>query len=273
MYIAQAAVNFLKQGAGMIIAIDAGNSNVVVGVFIGDELTHAWRFATDADRMADEWWSMLKTLSDHESVGLQHADGAIIASVVPRLTPKLEAMISDRIGVQPIVISNNLDMGIGVRTDNPEEVGADRIVNSVAVQHLYHAPAIVVDFGTATTFDVVSQAGDYIGGAIAPGVQLALDALTGRAARLSAIQLNVPKQAIGANTVHSVQSGTVLGYVELVNGMLERIIDELDGDPAVIATGGLGKLFEEHCPRIQAWEPDLTLVGLRMIYQSMSSSS
>jgi type III pantothenate kinase len=256
----------------MIIAIDAGNSNVVVGVFIDDHLTNVWRFATDADRMSDEWWSMLKTLSDNESVPLHEATGAIIASVVPRLTPKFEAMIRDRIGIEPVVTSNNLDMGIGVHTDNPEEVGADRIVNSLAVQHLYQAPAIVVDFGTATTFDVISPEGNYIGGAIAPGVQLALDALTGRAARLSAVQLNVPAYAIGTNTVHSVQSGTILGYVELVNGMLERIITELDGDPAIIATGGLGQLFEQHCPRIQAWEPDLTLIGLRLIHQSFSAS-
>jgi type III pantothenate kinase len=139
------------------------------------------------------------------------------------------------------------------------------------VQYLHHAPAIVVDFGTATTFDVISSDGNYIGGAIAPGVQLALDALTGRAARLSAIELKVPQHAIGRTTIHSVQSGTVLGYVELVNGMLDRISFELEGDPAIIATGGLGKLFEQHCPLIQAWEPDLTLVGLRLIYQHITS--
>lgn len=257
----------------MIIAIDAGNSNVVVGVFQQDDLAHVWRFATDADRMPDEWWSILKTLSAADSVTLSEASGAIIASVVPRLTPKLVSMVRERLDLEPIVVSNDLAMGIGVRTDNPSEVGADRIVNSVAVQHLYHAPAIVVDFGTATTFDVVSADGDYIGGAIAPGVQLALDALTGRAARLSAIELSVPEQAIGSNTVHSVQSGTVLGYVELVNGMLERISAELPDNPAIIATGGLGKLFDTHCPLIQAWEPDLTLVGLRLIHSHMTATA
>jgi type III pantothenate kinase len=253
----------------VLVAIDAGNSNVVVGVFQQGTLTYAWRFATDADRMQDEWWAMLKPLSENDHVSLSEASGAIISSVVPRLTPKMVSMVRERLQIDPIVISHELDLGIGIHMDNPAEVGADRLVNSIAVQHLYHAPAIVVDFGTATTFDIVSKSGDYVGGAIAPGVQLALDALTSRAARLSAIELKVPDHAIGKNTVVGVQSGTVLGYVELVNGMLDRISDELDGDPAIIATGGLGQLFHEHCPRIIAWEPDLTLIGLRLIFQRL----
>jgi type III pantothenate kinase len=259
----------LKRGqdVSVLITVDAGNSNVVVGVFRDGALTNVWRFATDADKMPDEWWATLKPLSDADHVSLTGATGAIIASVVPRLTPKLIEMIRERLGLEPIVVTHMLDVGITVETDNPFEVGADRIVNSVAVQHLYRAPAIVVDFGTATTFDVVSEQGNYIGGAIAPGVQLALDALTGRAARLSSIELTVPDRAIGPNTMVSVQSGTVLGYVELVDGMLERIVAELGNDPAIIATGGIGKLFERHCPLIEAWEPDLTLIGLRLIYE------
>lgn len=259
----------------MLIAVDAGNSNIVIGVFRDESLAHVWRLATDADRMPDEWWAILQPLAEADHIDLDAATGAIIASVVPRLTPKLAEMLRTRLGLDPIVVSSDLDMGIGVETDNPWEVGADRIVNSVAVQHLYHAPAIVVDFGTATTFDVISSRGSYVGGAIAPGVQLSLDALTGRAARLSSVELNVPDHAVGTNTVLSVQSGTVLGYVELVNGMLKRISAELGDDPAIIATGGLGKLFEHHCPLIQAWEPDLTLIGLRLIYRylGMSASS
>jgi type III pantothenate kinase len=213
---------------------------------------------------------MLRPLSEAEGLSLDDASGAIVSSVVPRLTPKIQSMVRERLDLEPIIVSHQLDLGIGVRMDNPAEVGADRIVNSIAVQHMYHAPAIVVDFGTATTFDIVSRDGDYVGGAIAPGVQLALDALTGRAARLSAIELNVPEHAIANNTVHAVQSGTVLGYVELVNGMLKRITAELGGDPAIVATGGLGKLFNEHCPLIQAWEPDLTLIGLRLIFQRLN---
>jgi type III pantothenate kinase len=254
----------------VILTIDAGNSNVVAGVFDRDELTCVWRLATDADRMPDEWWTLFQTLSTSDQIDLARVTGAVISSVVPRLTPKLIELVRDRIGVDPIVISSDLDVGVGVETDNPLEVGADRIVNSLAVQHLYHTPAIVVDFGTATSFDVVSAEGNFIGGAIAPGVQLAMDALTGRAARLSAIELAVPDKAIGSNTVHSVQSGTILGYVELVNGMLDRIVAELDGDPAIVSTGGLGQLFQKHCPLITDWEPDLTLVGLKLIHQRLS---
>jgi type III pantothenate kinase len=254
----------------LILTIDAGNSNIVAGVFRDDSLVYAWRTATDADRMPDEWWAIFKTLGDSDGFRFDSIEGAIVSSVVPRLTPKIVSMIEQRLGLAPIVVTHQTDLGISVDTDNPDEAGADRIVNSVAVQHLYHAPAIVVDFGTATTFDVVSHSGDYIGGAIAPGVQLALDALTGRAARLSAIELKVPETAIGRNTIHSVQSGTVIGYLELVNGMLQRIAGELGGDPAIIATGGLGQLFEQHCPLIQAWEPDLTLFGLNIIYRRIA---
>lgn len=253
-----------------MLAIDVGNSNIVVGLFEDGELRTSWRFATDRDRMPDEWWALLSRLAEVEQVELTRVSGAIISSVVPRLTPKLLEMLEQRIGVRSHVVSTDLDLGIGVETDHPEEVGADRIVNSAAVRERYWTPAVVVDFGTATTFDVISAEGNYVGGAIAPGVQLALDALTGRAARLSSIEVTVPKHAIGRNTGHSVQSGTVLGYVELVNGMLDRISRELAGEPAIVATGGLGALFQEHCPLIQAYEPDLTLYGLQIVYQHLT---
>lgn len=257
----------------MLLAIDVGNSNIVVGLFDNGRLAWSWRFATDADRMPDEWWVILSRLADAEGVDLTRVHGAILSSVVPRLTPKLVAMFRQRLGIETWVVSTDLDLGVGVQTDHPEEVGADRIVNAAAVRELYRAPAVVVDFGTATTFDVLSPEGNYAGGAIAPGVQLALDALTGRAARLSAIEVSVPQRAIGTNTVHSVQSGTVLGYVELVNGMLNRITAELGGDPAVVATGGLGELFHQHCPLIQAYEPDLTLYGLQVVYRYLSQGA
>lgn len=254
----------------MLLAIDAGNSNIVVGLFEDGHLARSWRFATDADRMPDEWWAILSRLADAERVDLKQIRGSILSSVVPRLTPKLTAMLQQRLRITTHVVSTDLDLGVGVETDHPEEVGADRIVNAAAVCELYHAPAVVVDFGTATTFDVISKEGNYVGGAIAPGVQLALDALTGRAARLSSIELSVPEHAIGTNTEHSVQSGTVLGYVELVNGMLTRITGELGGDPAIVATGGLGALFRDNCPRIQAYEPDLTLYGLLIVYRHLT---
>jgi type III pantothenate kinase len=251
----------------VILAIDVGNSNVVVGVFNGRTLHTSWRLTSDRERMPDEWWALIAGMANSDGIDLTRIDGAIVSSVVPRLTSRITGMIERRCGVSPVIVSTAIDLGIGVRTDNPEEVGADRIVNAAAVRVLYKAPAIVVDFGTATTFDVVSSDGDYIGGAIAPGVQLALDALTGRAARLSAVELLIPDHAIGSNTVHSVQSGTVLGYLELVNGMLKRISSELGGDPAIVATGGLGELFHAHSDLIDAYEPDLTLFGLQMIYR------
>jgi type III pantothenate kinase len=254
----------------MILTIDVGNSNIVVGVFRDNSMVASWRFATDRERMPDEWWSIFRTLAVADDVDLSAIHGAIVSSVVPRLTSKITSMIRQRIGVDPFVVSTDMDLGIGVHTDNPGEVGADRIVNAAAVRHMYRTPAIVVDFGTATTFDVVSPEGNYIGGAIAPGVQLALEALIGRAARLSAVELVLPEKAIGSNTVHSVQSGTVLGYLELVNGMLTRISAELDGDPAIVATGGLGELFHSNSERIEAYEPDLTLFGLHIIYQHLT---
>lgn len=263
-------------GAGrhrLIIAVDVGNSNVVVGVFDGDEIVASWRLATDAERMADEWWAILHPLALSDGIDLTAIDGAILSSVVPRLTPKIVSMLADRVDVTPRVVSTSIDLGLKVETDNPGEVGADRIVNAAAVRVLYRTPAIVVDFGTATSFDVISAEGNFIGGSIAPGVQLALEALTGRAARLSAIELQVPDRAIGRNTIHSVQSGTVIGYLELVNGMLERIAAELGGNPAIVATGGLGELFNDHCPLIEAYEPDLTLHGLRIIYEHLEKTS
>jgi type III pantothenate kinase len=256
----------------VLLAVDVGNSNVVVGLFRDRSLEVSWRMATDGERMPDEWWATTFSLAKAEGVDLSAIDGAIVSSVVPRLTPRIVEMVERRIRVSPVIVSTAIDLGIGVRVDFPEEVGADRIVNAAGVQDLYRAPAIVVDFGTATSFDVVSANGDYIGGAIAPGVQLALEALTGRAARLSAVELRIPERAIGSNTIYNIQSGTALGYLELVNGMLRRISEELGGDPVVVATGGLGELFNEHSPLIQAYEPDLTLHGLRVIYQHITRS-
>jgi type III pantothenate kinase len=253
----------------MILTIDVGNSNVVAGLFLGGVLDTSWRFATDRERMPDEWWAIFSELASSEHVDLSSIDGAIISSVVPRLTSKMRDMVRHRVGVQPFVVSTEIDLGIGVHIDH-EEAGAHRIVNAAAVRQLYRTPAIVVVFGTPRNFDVVSSDGNYIGGAIAPGVQLALEALTGRAARLSAVELLLPPRAIGSNTVHSVQSGTVLGYLELVSGMLERISTELDEEPVVVATGGLGELFHANVPRIESYEPDLTLYGLNIIYQHLT---
>lgn len=257
----------------MLLAVDIGNTNVVVGIYEGAQLVTAWRLATQRAKMPDEWWATLSILAGEEQVDLHDLDGAIIASVVPRLTEMFTEMIERRIGHPPIVISGTMNLGIRVRADNPAEVGADRLANTIAAFERYGGPAVVVDFGTGTNFDVVSAEGDYLGGAIAPGITLALEALTGRAARLTAVELEVPDHVIGRNTIHSVQSGTVLGYIGLVEGLLTRIARELGAEPVVIATGGLGRVIAAHTHAIDAYEPDLTLDGLRILFERLNPNS
>jgi type III pantothenate kinase len=253
----------------VLLAIDIGNTNVVVGIFKGDQILTSWRLATERTRMADEWWAIFATLADSDHVDLATLDGAILASVVPRLTPVFIELSRERLHREPVVVNAGLDFGVGVLIDNPSEVGADRLANTVAAFTRHGGPAVVVDFGTGTNFDVVSADGDYIGGAIAPGLTLALEALTSRAARLSAVELAVPERAIGRDTFSSVQSGTVLGYIGLIEGLLTRISQELGVKPVVIATGGLGGVIAPHTDAIDTYEPDLTLHGLRIIFERM----
>lgn len=254
----------------MLLAVDIGNTNVVVGIFDGDDLRTSWRLETQHGRMPDEWWALLATLAHQDGIDPRQLTGAILGSGVPRLTTAFADMVERRIGCRPIEVSAALDLGIRVLTDNPYEVGADRLVNAVAAHARYRCPAVVVDFGTATTLDVVSAEGDYLGGAIAPGVMIALEALTGRAARLSAVELAIPPHAIGRNSAQAIQSGTVLGYLGLIEGLLARVSDELGATPTVIATGGLGAIFADHSSLIQFYEPDLTLIGLNLVYRRVT---
>jgi type III pantothenate kinase len=254
----------------MLLAIDIGNTNVVVGIFHGDRMITSWRLATERARMADEWWSILSTLAVSDAVDLASLDGAILSNVVPRLTPAFTDMLQTRLGRVPVIVNSQLDFGIKILIDNPAEVGADRLANTVAAFAHHGGPAVVVDFGTGTNFDVVSSEGNYIGGAIAPGLTLALEALTSRAARLSAVELAVPDHAIGRSTIDSVQSGTVLGYIGLIEGLLARITAELGTKPFVIATGGLGGVIAPHTEAIDTYEPDLTLDGLRIIFERVA---
>ncbi len=253
----------------MLLAIDIGNTNVVVGIFDGERLVHAWRLETERGKMPDEWWVLLSVLAANSGVDLQALHGAVIGSVVPRLTSAFREMIQRHLGVEPIVVSAALDLGITVAVDNPAEAGADRLANSVAAYTLYPGPSVVVDLGTATSFDVTNERGEYLGGAIAPGITVALEALTARAARLFAVDLVVPERAIGRNTTQSIQSGLMLGYIGLIEGLLSRIARELGAEPTVIATGGLGALVTAHVPMIDVYEPDLTLIGLRLIYERL----
>ncbi len=256
----------------MLLAIDIGNTNAVIGIFEGESLVASWRLATDRARMADEWWAIFSTLAASDHVDLHGFDGAILSSVVPRLTPAFTDMLSGRLNREPVILNSTLDFGIQIKIDSPSEVGADRLANTVAAFARHGGPTVVVDFGTGTNFDVISAEGDYIGGAIAPGVALALEALTSRAARLSAVELAVPDHAIGRNTFESVQSGTVLGYIGLIEGLLTRISKELGSKPFVIATGGLGGVIAPHTDAIDVYEPDLTLHGLRIVFERVRRS-
>lgn len=257
----------------MLLAVDIGNTNVVVGIFDRTQLRTQWRFATARDRMPDEWWVQLVTLAHSEGFRMETIRAVAIASVVPSLTATFSDLARRRLGTEPFVVNGVRDIGIPVRVDYPSEVGADRLCNALAALHRYGAPVIVVDFGTGTTFDVVDQDGSYIGGAIAPGIVVAFEALTQRAARLFTVALEPPARTIGRNTRESLQAGTVLGYAELVRGLIRRIRQELEYDAPVVATGGLAGLIAPLVPECTAVEPDLTLEGLRLAYEYASHQS
>lgn len=251
----------------MLLAIDVGNTNTVAGLFEGERLVVSWRFSTERQRMPDEWWALLAPLLGTAGVAPAAVDGAIIDASAPVVAAALRDMAQRYLGCTPLIVGVELDLGIEARVDYPAEVGPDRLVNAVAAYALYGGPAIVIDFGTATNFDVVSADGAFIGGAIAPGLVIAFEALTSRAARLYAVELRAPERAIGTNTITNMQSGVVLGYVGLVEGLVSRITAELGQRPTVIATGGLAGVIAAATPAIDYHDPDLTLVGLRLVYE------
>jgi type III pantothenate kinase len=250
----------------VLLAVDIGNTNTIFGLFEDEALVTTWRLTTERQRMPDEWWAMLAPLLLTGGYAADRIDAAIIDSSVPTVTTRTAEMIERHLGCRPLIVSIDLDLGMRALVDNPRSVGPDRLANVVAAHTLYPGPAVVIDFGTATTFDVISAEGDFLGGAIAPGLGLAFDALTSRAALLYAIELKAPERAIGTNTVTNMQSGAVLGYVGLVEGLIARIAAELGARPRVIATGGLSGVIASATPAIDHHEPNLTLYGLRLIY-------
>jgi len=250
-----------------LLAVDIGNTNIALGVYEGEVSVAQWRIATDARRMTDEYAVLLEGLLRQEGLRFPQIVGCVFASVVPPLTGTFAELSRRYLGVEPLVVGDDIETGVRIRYDNPHEVGADRIVNALAVRHRYGVPAIVVDFGTATTFDVVSAEGDYVGGVIAPGMGVSAEALFQRAAKLPEVELTAPPSVIGKNTVNSMQAGLVLGYVALVEGLVARIERELGTKARVIATGGLGALIAAHAPCIEAVDPNLTIEGLRLIYE------
>ncbi|MBI3286709.1 MAG: type III pantothenate kinase [Chloroflexi bacterium] len=251
----------------MLLAIDIGNTHIVLGAYREQKLIARWRLATDADKTRDEYAVLLDNLFAQAGLGAGQIEGCAIACVVPPLLPVFVEVSRTRFGGDPLVVGPGVKTGVNVLTDNPREVGADRIVNAVAAAQRYGAPAIVIDFGTATTFDVVSRQGDYLGGAIAPGVGISAEALYRRAAQLPRVELAFPPSPIGKNTVHSMQAGVLFGYLALVEGMVARIAEALGETPVVIATGGLAELIAPRTSTIQIVDPDLTLEGIRLVYE------
>lgn len=255
----------LPPSESTLLVVDVGNTNVVLGVWQADKLTTSWRLATARERTADEYGILARQLID--ASGITHFDGAIVASVVPPLNTSIRMMLGKYFDIDPMFVEPGIRTGVSIRVENPLEVGADRIANAVAAFHYHGGPAVVVDFGTATTFDVVSAAGEYRGGVIAPGLTISAEALFSRAARLPRVDIRRPASVIGSNTVSNMQSGIYFGYVGLVDGILARIRKELPDLKRVIATGGLAAVLAEESEGIDEVDDELTLKGLKLIWE------
>jgi type III pantothenate kinase len=246
----------------VLLAIDVGNTNTVFGVFDGEDLVESWRVKTDARDTADELWLIYRGL-----LGDRKLTGLIASSTVPAVIGELRTMFGRYYQHLPaLIVEPGVRTGVPLLVDNPKEVGPDRIVNSLAAYHLYGGPSVVVDFGTSTNFDVVSAKGEFLGGALAPGIEISVDALASRAARLVKIEVTRPRSVIGKNTVESLQSGILYGFVGQIDALVRRIVAELGAPATVIATGGLAPLMVADCETIQQHEPDLTLIGLRLVF-------
>ncbi len=251
----------------LLVLIDVGNSNTVLGVYRGEELAESFRLSTNADRTADEYGSLLLPLFARAGLEPRDAAAVVIASVVPPLRDVFDRLACRFFGHPPLFVEPGVKTGMPIRYDNPAEVGADRIVNALGALELLGAPVVVVDFGTATTFDVVNEAGEYAGGIICPGIGISAEALFAHASRLYRVDIRRPSRLVGRNTAGAMQSGLYYGYVGLVDGILERLAGELPGLRGVIATGGLAELIAEGSTRITRVEPQLTLIGLKLVHE------
>jgi type III pantothenate kinase len=250
----------------MLLAIDIGNTNITLGLYREEEMVSAWRLATAHERMPDEYGLQILGLLQHAECQLEEIEGIALASVVPPLTGTFLQACKNYIHQEPLVVDAGVKTGVRIRYEDPKAVGADRVVDAAAVKRLYGGPACVVDFGTATTFDAISADGDYLGGAISPGIGIAAEALFMRTAKLPRVDLARPPAVIGSNTVHAMQSGLLFGYVGLVEGMVTRFRSELGPDMKVIGTGGLAEIIAEETDAIEILAPWLTLDGLRIIW-------
>ena len=249
----------------MLLAFDIGNTNIVVGCFEGQKLLFEFRLKTEAGRTIDEYEAILFSLFDRKLAKGYTISRCIISSVVPPVTPDIVSLVRAVLKIEPLVVGPGIKTGISIKSTDPAAVGADRIVNSVAGRELFGSPVLIVDFGTATSFDYVNAQGDYEGGIIAPGLNVALDSLVRNTAKLPRIELSWPKTVIGKNTVGAMQSGAVIGYVAMVDGLIDRVLEEVGPINHLVATGGLGSLITKHSARVTEYEPHLTLHGMRII--------
>jgi type III pantothenate kinase len=251
----------------MLLAFDVGNTTVAIGVFREAKLVKSWKIKTDRDKTGDEYGAVLLNLFQVSEIPPKKIEAAIISSVVPPLTPVIQDMCRDFFGPEALIVGPGLRTGMPILYENPLEVGADRIAAAVAAFEKHGGPAIIVDFGTATTFDAISVKGEYLGGAIAPGIQISAEALYLKTARLPRIEIRKPKRAIGRTTVSSMQSGLYFGYIGLITNTINEVQKELGKNAKVIATGGFGGQITPEVPAINVYEPDLVLEGLRIIFE------
>jgi type III pantothenate kinase len=257
----------------MLLAVEVGNTNTTFGLFAtSGVLSTAYRLSTERERMPDEWFAMLAALLASDGYEFSAVDGVIVSSVVPSVTTWLVDMTRNRLHVDPVIVTGDLDVGLDLDVDEPRQLGADRIVDCVAAFDRYGGPAIIVDLGTATTFDVIGRTGAYLGGAIAAGVATSLQALAGNAAQLFNVELYVPDGVIGRNTADQLRAGIVTGHLAMLEGMIERTRAELGRDAHVIVTGGLAPLFAGRSSLFDHYDPDLTLRGLRLIYDRVQAA-
>jgi type III pantothenate kinase len=251
----------------VLLVVDVGNTQTHFGTFRGEELVEHWRFATVRESTADQLGAALGNLLELRHLSFTDIESSIVSSTVPRLEPEWTAMAERYLSHEMLVVGPGLKTGMAIRYDNPREIGADRLVNAVAIRARFGGPAVCVDFGTATTFDVVSAEGEYIGGSLMTGIEISLDALTERGARLPKVELAPPKTVIAKNTIDAIRSGVVFGYAGAVDAILRRLYDELGSHTAVIATGGLGRLVVPFTEEIDEVDDLLTLTGLRLIHE------
>lgn len=254
----------------MLLAIDVGNTNTVFGIYRGKELVGSFRLSTTARRTSDELGMQIHMYYSFMGLHIRDTKAVIIASVVPPAMYTMINAIRKYVGVQPLIVGKDIDTGLKNKYDNPKEVGVDRLVNAVSAVKRYGAPLIIIDIGTAMTFDVIDKDGAYLGGAIFPGIKVAMEALFQKASKLPRVDIVRPDKAIGTNTVMSMQSGAVRGYAGAIEGVVSEMKQELDGGERcrVVATGGMGRMMAQYCDSITDVDPDLTLEGLRMIYEN-----